>query len=73
MNSTTPTAGDRRRANLDTALAHASQGVGRDLEFDEELARRIAPRRAASQKLGCARWWRSPPRWHQATKCHDHV
>jgi hypothetical protein len=32
---TTPTAGDRLRADLNAALAHASEEAGRALEFDE--------------------------------------
>ncbi|MDW5610005.1 MULTISPECIES: hypothetical protein [Mycolicibacterium] len=35
MSTKTPSAGARLRADLDTALAHASQQLGRELEFDE--------------------------------------
>jgi hypothetical protein len=35
MTPKTPTAGAKLRADLDTALAHASEEAGRALEFDE--------------------------------------
>ena len=35
MKANTPSAGARLRADLDAALAHAGEGLGRAMEFDE--------------------------------------
>jgi hypothetical protein len=50
MTTKTPTAGQRLRADLDAALAHAGEELGRQLEFDEAERHVIAQAVAAADR-----------------------